>query len=174
MRPILCVCTLTFAFLTPAASSAEIKVRPGLWEVTAAADLLWFAPQIPPEQMQQLKELAEQYGVDLPQIRMGEATSKACITQEMANQNTLPTLYQEQLGCNTTSATRSGNEYRFDFICSGGQLQGNGTAVATLTSPESFSGKTEFEGTLQGNPVREQADIRGRWANASCGTANPS
>jgi hypothetical protein len=167
--------TLVFAssFMMPTVNAAQSNMRPGLWEITTTSDLLWLVPQIPPDQMQYLKDLAEQYGVEMPQIQMGEATSKACITQEMADQKNLPIFYQDQLGCNTKNAIRSGNQYRLDFICSGPQLQGSGVAEGTFTSPESFVGKTEFDGIVQGRRVNEHADISGRWMDSNCGTVKP-
>jgi Protein of unknown function (DUF3617) len=161
------------SFTMSTANSADNIMRPGLWEITASSDLLWFLPQISPDQMQSLKYLAEQYGVDMPQIQMGDAISKACITQEMADQQNLPIFYQNQLGCITKNATRIGNKYRLDFTCSGPQFKGNGTAEGTFSSPESFLGRTEFDGVAQGSPVNEHADISGRWINVSCGTVKP-
>ena len=160
-------------FLMPTANSADNNMRPGLWEITTSSDLLWLAPQISADEMKNLKDLAEQYGVDMPQIQMGEAISKVCITPEMAEQQKLPNFYQTELGCSTQNATRTGNKYRVEFVCSGPQLQGNGTAEGTITSPVSFSGQTQFAGNAQGVPVNERADISGRWINASCGTVKP-
>jgi hypothetical protein len=173
MRKTLLALVFASSFMISAANSADNNMRPGLWEITASSDLLWFVPQVSPDQMQNLKDLAEQYGVDMPQIQMGDATSKACITQEMADQQNLPIFYQNQLGCITKNATRIGNKYRTDFICSSPQLKGNGTAEGTFTSPESFLGRTQFDGVAQGNPVNEHADISGRWINSSCGTVKP-
>lgn len=162
-----------YAFMLPPANSADNNLRPGLWEITTTSDLLWLAPQISPDDMRNLKDLAEQYGVEMPQIQMGEAISKACITQEMADQKILPDFYQAELGCNTKNATRNGNQYRLDFVCNSPQLTGSGTAEGTFTSPESFSGRTHFDGVAQGIPVNEHADIRGRWVGSSCGTVKP-
>jgi hypothetical protein len=173
MRKTLLALACVSSFMLPTANSADNNMRPGLWEITTASDLLWLAPQISPDEMQNLKNLAEQYGVDMPQIQMGEATSKACITQEMAEQQQLPVFYQAELGCNTKNATRSGNNYIIEFVCSSPQLTGNGTAEGTFTSPESFSGRTQFGGMAQGIPVNEHADISGRWINSSCGTVKP-
>lgn len=160
------------SFLMSSADAAD-NMRPGLWEITTTSDLLWLAPQISPDEMQNLKDLAEQYGVDMPQIQMGEATSKVCITQEMAEQQNLPNFYQSELGCTTKNATRNGNNYRLDFVCSSPELKGNGIAEGKFTSPESFLGRTQFDGIAQGVPVNEQADISGRWINSSCGTVKP-
>jgi hypothetical protein len=109
----------------------------------------------------------------MPQIENGAAISQACITQEMAKQKTLPNFYQTELGCTSKNATRSGNNYKVDFVCDGADLKGNGTAEGTITSEDTFTGQTNFKGEAQSNPVNERADINGKWINASCGTVKP-
>lgn len=173
MRGVLLVLICASSFMVSAANATDDNLRPGLWEITTSSDLLWLAPQIPPEEMQKWKDLAEQYGVEMPQIQMGEAISKACITQEMAEQQKFPIFYQSELGCETRNATREGNNYRLDFVCSNPELKGNGTTEGTITSPESFKGRTHFDGVAQGVPVNEYADISGRWVDASCGSVKP-
>lgn len=173
MLRILLALVCASSFMMSTANSADNNMRPGLWEITTTSDLLWLAPQISPDNMQEFKDLAEQYGVDMPQIQMGEATSKVCITQEMAEQQNLPNFYQSELGCTTKNATRNGNKYRLDIVCSSPELKGNGIAEGTIASPESFLGRTQFNGVAQGVPVNEQADISGRWINSSCGTVKP-
>ena len=169
--------TLALAFisslLVSIANSAEPNMRPGLWEITTTSDLLWLVQQVPPDQMRNLKDLANEYGFDMPQIQNGAATSNTCITQEMANQNNPPDFYQNQLGCTIKNATHIGKKYKLDFVCASAQLNGNGTAEETFTSPESFAGQTKFDGTVQGNPVNERADITGRWIGAYCGAVKP-
>ena len=164
-----------FLSLTYHANAAEMNMRPGLWQITTTSDLLWLAGQIPPDQMQSIKDLATEYGLDLPQVKNGAATSNACITQEMANQNSFPAFDQNQLGCTAKNATRTGNNYKLDFSCASNELTGNGTAQGSITSPENFSGQTQFDGVAQGNqPVNAQADINGKWIGASCGTVKPA
>jgi hypothetical protein len=173
MRKIFIALTLISPLLASTANSAEFNMRPGLWQITTSSDLLWLAPQIPPDQMQNIKNLAKDYGFDMPQIENGAAISNACITQEMANQKTLPNFYQTELGCTSKNAARVGNNYKIDFVCASAELKGNGTAEGTITSPENFSGQTKFNGVAQSNPVNERADISGKWINASCGTVKP-
>lgn len=167
------VFALISLMISPAAKSAEPNMRPGLWEVTTSSDLLWFVPQIPPDQMEGLKDLAKEYGLDMPKIENGSAVSNTCITQEMATQKTPPGLYQSEMGCVTKSATRIGNQYRLDFECASEQLKGKGAAEGTFVSMEKFAGQTTFNGFVQGNPVNEKADITGKWLNASCGNVKP-
>ena len=178
MRKILIGLTLlNFSLIAPlaapSANAAEINMRPGLWQITTTSDLLLLAQHVPPEQMQSIKDLAKDYGLDMPQIENGAAISQTCITQEMANQKTLPNFYNTQLGCTSQNANRSGNNYKIDFVCASPDLKGNGTAVATITNPEAFTGQTNFIGEAQGNPVNERADINGKWVNASCGAVKP-
>ncbi len=173
MRKIFIALTLISPLLVSTANSAEFNMRSGLWQITTSSDLLWLAPQIPPDQMQNIKGLAKDYGIDMPQIENGAAISNACITQEMANQKTLPNFYQTELGCTSKNATRVGNNYKIDFVCASAALKGSGTAEGTVTSPENFSGQTKFNGVAQSNPVNERADISGKWINASCGTVKP-
>jgi hypothetical protein len=172
MRKILIV-SIFFPMLASAANAAEINMRPGLWQITTTSDLLLLAPHIPPDQMKNIKDLAKDYGLDMPQIENGAAISNACITQEMAKQKTLPNFYQTELGCTSKNATRSGNNYKVDFICNGADLKGNGTAEGTITSEDTFTGQTIFKGEAQSNPVNKRADINGKWINASCGTIKP-
>lgn len=162
-----------FLLVVPAAKSAETHMRPGLWEISTSSDLLWFVPQIPSDQMEGLKDLAKEYGVDMPQIQNGSATSNTCVTQEMANQKNPPGLYQSQMGCVAKNVTHVGNRYRLDFECTSEQLKGNGSAEGAFVSMEKFTGQTRFNGFVQGNPVNEKADVSGRWLNASCGNVQP-
>ena len=165
----------SFAFLalTTAAQAAETNLRPGLWEITTTSDLLRLVPHIPADQMKSIKDLASEYGFEIPPIENGAAASKACITPEMASQKSPPIFGQNPLGCTTKSATRNGNNYKLDFVCDSRDLQGTGVAEGVITSAESFTAKTKFNGAAQGNAVNEQADITGKWVGASCGEVKP-
>ena len=165
--------SLIAAILAPTANAAETNMRPGLWQITTTSDLLLLAQHVPPDQMQSIKDLASEYGLEMPKIDNGAAISQACITQEMSAQKTLPNLYNAQLGCSSKNATRSGNNYKIDFVCASPDLKGNGTAAGVITTPEAFTGQTNFIGEAQGNPVNEKADISGKWLNASCGAVKP-
>ena len=173
MRKILIALNLIAPLLAPTANAAETSMRPGLWQITTSSDLLKLAPHIPADQMQSIKDLAKDYGLEMPQIENGAAISQTCITQEMADQKTLPNFYNAQLGCSSKNVTRSGNHYKIDFVCDSADLIGSGTAAGTITSPEAFTGQTNFTGEAQGNPVNEKADINGQWINASCGAVKP-
>ena len=154
--------------IAPVADAAENHIRPGLWEVTTSSMLLALVPRIPPAQMQQLADIARQYGLDLPRIQDGTATSRVCITRQMAEQE-IPSYFRaSQAGCSIENGIRIENTYKMDLVCQHSQVRGNGRAEGTFTTPESFSGWTTFSGTLQGRPVSEHADTSGQWVSANC------
>jgi hypothetical protein len=173
MRKALLPLVLISALLASTANSAENNMRAGLWEMTTTSDLLKLVPQIPPDQMQNWMNLAKQNGFEMPDIQDGAAMSRICITQEMADQKNPPDFYQNQSGCTAKNPIHTGNKFKLDFVCSSARLSGNGTTEGIFTSPESFSGRTEFDGVALGNPVNEHADISGRWISASCETVQP-
>jgi Protein of unknown function (DUF3617) len=154
-------------------NAAELELKPGLWQITTTSDLLQLAPHIPADQMQNIKDLANEYGLEMPQIENGAAISQACISKAMSVQKKLPNFYQSQLGCSTKNSNRNGNSYKVDFICTSNELKGNGTAIGTLTSAETFTGQSHFVGEAQGNQVNEKAEFVAKWLNESCGNVSP-
>ncbi|CAE6489343.1 uncharacterized protein DUF3617 [Nitrosomonas nitrosa] len=152
---------------------AENIVRPGLWEVKTRSDLLALVPHIPAEQMEQLNRLVKQYGLEMPQIHNGAATSQVCITPEMAKQDVPTYFYDNQSGCTVKDAARTGNRYQIALTCDNPQFKGNGYAEGTFTNPESFTGRTEFDGVVQGAPINSHADTIGQWVSERCELAQP-
>lgn len=165
---------LAFLSYATAAQATETNLRPGLWHVTTTSDLLLLVPHIPAEQMQSIKDLASEYGFEIPPIENGAAVSKVCITPEMASQKSPPIFGDNQLGCVTKNTARTGNNYKMEFSCDSANLKGNGVAEGTIISAESFTAKTKFNGAAQGNAVNEQADIAGKWVGALCGEVKPA
>ncbi len=161
------------ALLASSAQAAENKMRPGLWEISTSSRLLAFAEQIPPDQMQNLSNLARQYGFEMPKIKNGAANSRVCVTKEMSEQNIPPYFYHRQSGCEVKNATRIENRYSADLVCTSRQINGQGKTAATLNTPESFAGQTEFSGTVRGVNVDEKADTSGTWLAANCAEENP-
>lgn len=161
---------IPFGLLVPftLAQAADNVMRPGLWEVITTSKLLGLVSQIPPDQIKDLGDLAKEYGLEMPEIQNGAAKSNACITQEMADQKVLPESFQAQAGCTVKNVTRTGNHYQADFVCDNAQFSGSGKAEGTFTTLESFVGKTTFNGTVQGNPINDQANITGHWVRNNC------
>ncbi|HEX8873053.1 MAG TPA: DUF3617 domain-containing protein [Nitrosospira sp.] len=154
--------------LTPSLGAAEITARPGLWEVTTTSALLGLVPEIPQDQLQKLSKLAMQYGVVMPRIQNGAATSKICVTPQMAEQKVPDYFHQRQSGCSVKKTAQTENGYKLDLICAGPEIKGSGKAEGVFTDPETFSGQTEFNGTVRGTPINDHADTSGRWIGENC------
>ncbi|MXS85784.1 DUF3617 domain-containing protein [Nitrosomonas sp. HPC101] len=152
---------------------AETGIRPGLWEVTTHSDLLGLVQHVPSEQMQQITLLARQYGVKIPHVKDGAATSRICITPEMAQQDIPSRFYENQSGCSVVDVSHSGNRYQVELACDNPRFKGNGHAEGVFSTPERFSGKTEFNSTVQDVPVYVSADTTGRWIGERCEMMQP-
>lgn len=170
MRKILCTLLLSFIMTSV---YAHQHIRPGLWEVTTRSDLLALVPHIPAEHMQQLSDLAQRYGLKLPKIENGAATSHLCITEAMAKEDVPGYFYEHRSGCNVQNATRTGNRYQLELICNNPHFQGNGAAEGTFINPENFTGSTEFDSTVSGTPVHASAKTIARWIGERCTAVNP-
>ena len=162
-----------YLIITQSQVFAESVIRPGLWEVTTKSDLLGLVTHVPPEQMQQIKRLAKQYGLEMPQINNGMANSKVCITPEMAQQEVPSYLFENQTGCLVKNASRTGNRYQMELTCDNAQFKGNGYAEGLFITPESFSGQAEFDSVVQGSPIVAHAETTGRWVNEHCDVVKP-
>ena len=171
MRIIFVSIIFSLTFITP--SFAHQHIRPGLWEITTRSDLLALVPHIPAEHMQQLNNFANRYGLKLPKIDNGAATSHLCITPEMAQQEIPTYFYENRSGCTIQNTTRISNSYKVDLVCANKHLQGNGSAQGTFINPESFSGSTEFDSIVSGSPIHAMAETTGRWVGERCVAVNP-
>ncbi len=152
-------------------SWATNNIRPGLWEITTTSNLLAMMPHIPSQQMQQITSLVEQYGLQIPQIKNNAVISNACITQQMADQEVPTHFYESQSGCSAKNAIKTGNHYKVDLSCSNAQFQGTGVAEGSFSSPEQFTGQTEFDSVVQGMNVFATAETSGRWVGENCTVA---
>jgi hypothetical protein len=162
--------TLSLLLLLPSICFAEMTARPGLWEITTSSVLLSMVPEVPPEKLQKFTKLAKQYGVTVPKFQNGAATSRICVTPEMAEQKVPDYFHQRQAGCSVIKTGETENGYKVDLVCSGPQVKGNGKAEGTFIDSETFSGYTEFEGAIAGTPIKDRADTSGRWIGESCKT----
>ncbi|SET02405.1 Protein of unknown function [Nitrosomonas marina] len=163
-----------FVFTVMPAAAEQYPVRPGLWEVMTTSDLLSLVPHIPSGQMRQITDLAGQYGLILPEIKDNAAVSQICITPAMAKQEIPVYFYDSQSGCSVKNASRSGDRFQLELACDNPQFQGDGIAEGVFTSPEQFSGHTEFDSLVMGAPVFATAQTRAQWVGDVCTVNQPA
>ena len=154
------------------------KVQPGLWEnqVTIqtgdpmldqmAADAQARLAGLPPEQRQMVEQMMAARGV-----RMGTKpnTLQACITPEQAARDELP---QQSENCTQFETQRSGNTVKVQFKCETNP-PASGTGEFTLLGPTRYSGKTQVDTVVQGQPQKVTVLLAGRWLAADCKAAAP-
>lgn len=156
--------SLSFA----AAVQAADQMKPGLWEMTMKSDMMKNMPKIPPEQMEQMRQM----GMNVPQMQDGGMVTKVCISKEMAEREQ-PPVTNTEAGCETRNYHRSGNSYSIDIVCDGANMKGEGTAKGSFRGNESFSSTYDFKGTARGKPVSQHNETSGKWIGAACGDVKP-
>lgn len=154
------------ALLANAAWAAD-AMKPGLWEMTVKSDAFKDMPQIPPEQMEQMRKM----GINVPQFSGNGMVSKVCITPKMAAQQA-PGLDKMESGCQTKNMKRSGGSYSADIVCSG-DMKGTGKVSGSFSGNERVSTVYDFKGTMDGEPVSHHQESSGRWLGKDCGGVRP-
>ena len=149
--------------------SAAGTTRPGLWEMAMKSDQMRQMPNMPPEQLEQMRKM----GIEMPTMRDGALVQRVCITPEMATRNQTPDMGREPGECKLKSHDRSGNTYRADIVCDGANLKGSGTIKGTMSGDTGFSSTYDFKGTSRGQPVTQHHETRGKWLGADCGNVRP-
>jgi hypothetical protein len=144
------------------------QMRPGLWEMHMQSDAMRGMPSIPPEQMEQMRRM----GIPVPKMQNDGIVTEVCIMKEMAQSQSVPHM-SEQTGCEIENQKRSGNQYSADIVCDGSQMKGKGRVKGSMKSAGQVESTYEFEGTVEGRPVKHQQVSSGRWIAADCGKVKP-
>ncbi|HVL75571.1 MAG TPA: DUF3617 domain-containing protein [Noviherbaspirillum sp.] len=151
-----------------ASAMAEPQMKPGLWEMTVKSDAMKNMPQMPPEQVEQMRKM----GIEVPQFKNGAMVSRVCITPQMAAQGAAG-FEKYDSGCVAKNRQVSGNGYKADIVCTGAALNGSGKVSGTYSGGDKFSSSYDFKGTSHGQPVSHRQDSAGRWLGADCGSVKP-
>lgn len=160
---------LLCSLLSLSTAWAAGQMKPGLWEMTMQSDALKNMPQIPPEQMEQMRKM----GVNVPQITNGGMVTKVCITKQMAD-DYAPGMEQNETGCQSKNYQRSGNSYSVDIVCNGPDMKGQGKAKGSFNGDTSFTSSYDFKGTMDGEPFNQRQETKGKWLGADCGNVKPA
>ncbi|MBA2689865.1 MAG: DUF3617 domain-containing protein [Burkholderiales bacterium] len=155
---------------SPFFAHAAGKMKPGLWEITIKSDALAQMPNIPPEQLEKMKQM----GVQMPQMKAGGMVQQVCVSKEMAERDSPPGLDRQQSECKIKNQNQSGSTYTADMVCDGANMKGNATIKATYSGDSAFTSTYDFKGTAGGQPVSQHHETSGRWSKADCGNVKPA
>lgn len=165
-------------FIAPQGWSADLKLRPGLWEHTftmktqsgemeqAMSQMQKELASMPPEQRKMVEQMMAAQGVG---IGPKGNTIKVCITKEDAERDYVP---QKDGDCRQQVVKRTGNTMKFKFDCSG-DPPSSGESEVTFLNPKAYTGKTTVNTKVDGKPERMDMTQAGKWLSDDCGNVKP-
>jgi len=168
---IILACSLT---TLPLLAHADAKTRkPGLWEVTTTMKFDEGGPQIPPQQLEQMKAM----GIKIPGMGGDPIVMKQCLTQEQAEKEQAPHATDNKSGCKTSDFKRSGGKFSAKMTCDG-NMKGEGEMEGSYSSAgDAYQGTWKFAGTETGHgkphDVKMSSQYSGKWLGADCGDVKP-
>jgi hypothetical protein len=145
---------------------AADHLKPGQWEVAVKVSQKG-GPQIPPEQLEQMKKL----GISAPFGDQAIMTSQ-CITPEMAaSDRPFASDERDPNKCEVANYKRIGSKATGEMVCSG-DFKGKGAFEMTMDSETEYHGGWTVKGiSSDAGPVEQTTDLRGKWAAATCTAA---
>jgi hypothetical protein len=158
--------------------AAAQKIAPGLWEQTVSVSVGGGAvtnpmagmqerlAKLPPERRKQMEAMLAQHGMG---SAPGSNALRVCITPEQAARDAPP---PTQNGCTSSGVQRSGNVMRFKYECAG-PPPSSGEGEFAYASAKEWKGKVVSTQMRQGQPVRGETTMAGRWIAADCGNVRP-
>ena len=159
-------------------ASAQVRMRPGLWEHSftvksqsgqmekAMADMQQQMASMPPEQRKMMEDMMAKQGMSMGS--QGRSV-RMCITKEQAERDELP---QQDGSCTQQIVQRTSNMIKVKFTCTG-QPPASGESEVTFSGPTSYTGKSIVNTTVEGRPERMTMDQTGKWLSADCGNVKP-
>jgi hypothetical protein len=152
--------------LIAASTASASQGKPGLWEFTTTMNFAEGGPQIPPEQLEKMKQM----GINLP---FGKpVTTQVCVTPQMASREEPMTPSRPQDQCQMKNMNKSSNSVSADLVCSG-ENKGDGHFQVNYASNAAYSGSMDFKGMSKRGPVSMHTDFNGKWVADDCGNVKP-
>jgi len=165
--------TLAAACLLAGAAHAQ-SMRPGLWEMSnkmntsnvetnqAMNAMLQQLANLPPDQRAKVEAMMAQNGASMPKLAAnGGISIKACITEEMARRQEVPTGQQGNCQSNNQPVTGGMN---ISFICTNPASSGQGHL--TFKGDSGFTMTMDVSSEARGKPEQMTIETTGRWLGA--------
>jgi hypothetical protein len=139
------------------------RLKPGLWDVAVKVSQNG-GPQIPPDQLEQLKKM----GLSVPFGGPAIMTSQ-CITPAMASSdNPFASDERDPNKCQLANYRRVGSKATGEMVCTG-DFKGTGPFEMTMDSETEYHGHWVVRGaSVSLGPVEQITDLRGKWSSADC------
>ena len=152
-------CSLTLA----AAALAQLKQKPGLWEVTATMSMAGM-PEMP------------QGARNMPNSPFGAHTSQVCVTQAMIDKYGGPNPNPPHADCKVSDVVNKPNGMSAKISCTG-QMVATGTVESTWTDPNNTHTTMHLTGNMQMGQMQHPVDMTMKadsvYKGADCGSVKP-
>lgn len=150
-------CTAATLAVLAVGEAALAAGKAGLWQVSVTHENM---AQLPPEVQAEMQA----YGMQSPASGF---STHFCMTPAQAASNKPPLVPREGAACKVTNDRIVGNTYTGDILCSDPQATGHFQFV--FDSAEHYSGRAEYNGTADGQPMQWATKFDGRWMKVDCG-----
>jgi hypothetical protein len=147
----------SLAFMSAGAIAADMRLKPGLWEVTMQM------PQMTP----QLQAQMEKAGVKVQPG--GGVAVQTCLTKEQVERDEPPKPRENaRQKCERTEFKRAGSTANWKVVCTGERPM-TGTGSMTMESPESYSSTMNMvsQDPKYGSMTMNNS-MRGKWLSPDC------
>lgn len=161
--PVVCLGGL----LCGSVQAADMRLKPGLWEMTmqsAHDGAVQQMPKLTPQQQAQMEKMG---------IKMqsgGGVTIQTCLTKEQVERDEPPKPREDaRQKCEQKDMKRAGNTLSWKMVCTGEHPM-TGTGSMTMQSDEAYSSTVNMvtQDPKRGT-VAMNSSVQGRWLGATCG-----
>jgi hypothetical protein len=149
------------------ASAADMRLKPGLWEMTMQSTqdgAVQQMPKLTPQQQAQMEKM----GI---KMHSGGNSMKiqTCLTKEQVERNEPPKPRDDaRQKCEQTDLKRAGNTVSWKMACTGERPM-TGSGSMTMQSPEAYSSSMNIVSTdPKHGPMTMSNNTQGRWLGADC------
>lgn len=150
------------------AQAEDMRLKPGLWEITMQSTRDGAAQQMPKLTPQQQAQM-EKMGIKIPASGAGGVTLQTCLTKEQVERDEPPKPRDDaRQKCEQKDMKRSGNTVSWKMVCTGEHPM-TGTGSMTMQSAEAYS--TTMNMVAQdpkSGPVAMSSNMQGKWLGAEC------
>jgi hypothetical protein len=148
------------------AAAADMRLKPGLWEVTMQMGHESAAQQMPKLSPQQQAQM-DKMGIKMQSG--GGVTVQTCLTKEQVERDEPPKPRDDaRQKCERTESKRSGNTVNWKMVCTGEHPM-TGTGSMTVQSPEAYSSTMQMVSQdPKHGPITMNNSMQGRWLSAEC------
>jgi hypothetical protein len=156
------------SFYFASAWAGDMRLKPGLWEITMQSTRNGAVQQMPKLTPQQQAQM-EKMGVKIPAGSGGSMSIQTCLTKEQVERDEPPKPRDDaRQKCEQTEFKRAGNTVNWKMICTGEHPM-TGSGSMTMQSPEAYSSSMNMisRDPKQG-AMAMSTKAQGRWLGADC------